>query len=237
MSEPIVINPVIAREHGINVERLVAFHARWGFTVTTSDKVGRTQTAKTCSCCGKNRPLEDFPQVMREDGQEGRRLRNCQDCIDILPTSAERTKIARRRWKEDKQEAERQGISVDRLRERKNRGNYKKVDDTPSADTRPPRTCRECHQDKPLDDFKPERKGQFHADCVSCRTSPVRECQSCFEVKPLEEFTYNKTGKTVATRRSSGVLSDNCLPCRKASPQGRGYAARVAREAAERTNQ
>lgn len=129
MSEPIIINPAIAQEHGINVERLVAFHARWGFTVTTSNKVGRTRTAKTCSCCGNNRPLEDFPQITRDDGQKGRRSRYCQGCIEVLPTSADRLKVSRRRWREDKKEAERQGISVDRLRERKNRGNYKKVSD------------------------------------------------------------------------------------------------------------
>lgn len=238
MSDTIIINPTIAREHGINVERLIAFHAHWGFTVTTSDRVGRTKTSKTCACCGKNRTLEDFPQTMREDGQGGRRSRNCKDCINILPTSAERRKIADKRRRRDTREAAKRGITVDQLRERNNRGTYARIADAPSTDTRPPRTCRECHQEKPLADFKPVRpQGQFHADCVSCRTSPVRECQNCFEVKPLEEFTYNKAGKTVATRRSSGVLSENCLPCRKASPQGRGYAARLARQAAESANQ
>lgn len=237
MSQPIVINPVLASRDGINVERLIQFYAHWGHTVVTSDRVGRTKTAKTCAVCGKNQPLENFPQAIREDGLGGRRSRNCQDCTAAQPTPLERRRLAAERLQREKKEAAAQGITVERLRERKNRGTYVPMGDVPSADTRPPRTCRECHQDKPLADFAPTRKGQFHADCVACRTTPVRECQTCFEVKPLEEFTYNRAGKTVATRRSSGVVSANCLPCRKASPQGRAYAARLAREAAERANQ
>jgi hypothetical protein len=127
MSDTIIINATIAREHGINVERLIAFHARWGFTVTTSDRVGRTKTSKTCACCGKNRPLEDFPQAVREDGQGGRRSRNCEECVNILPTSAERRKIADERRRRETKEAAKRGITVDQLRERNNRTTYARI--------------------------------------------------------------------------------------------------------------
>ena len=200
-----------AEQDGIDVERMVAFYASFGFDVVPVDGLGRShdrngEKIRECRGCHTRKPAEDFAQYVLSSGRVGRRSPYCRACEEKTPRR-ERERLVKKAWKDGEPKRPRLAGSV--------------------------RTCRECKIEQPIAEFACSG-GQYFVHCATCRTTPVRECETCAGKFPLPEFAFTKPGvRPGHTRRTSGIVSRNCRECRAASPKAQAWATRRARQQSE----